>query len=40
MPFASTLRVVIVDDQLTSRLLIRGGLQGSRHRQHRDGNQW
>jgi two-component system chemotaxis response regulator CheY len=27
MPFASALRVLIVDDQLTSRLLIRGGLQ-------------
>lgn len=27
MPFAAALRVLIVDDQLTSRLLIRGGLQ-------------
>lgn len=27
MPFASAMRVLIVDDQLTSRLLIRGGLQ-------------
>ncbi|HXW72747.1 MAG TPA: response regulator [Methylocella sp.] len=27
MPAASSLRVLIVDDQLTSRLLIRGGLQ-------------
>ena len=27
MPFASALRVLIVDDQLTSRLLIRAGLQ-------------
>jgi two-component system, chemotaxis family, chemotaxis protein CheY len=27
MLFASALRVLIVDDQLTSRLLIRGGLQ-------------
>lgn len=27
MPFAATLRVLIVDDQLTSRLLIRGGPQ-------------
>lgn len=27
MPFASALRILIVDDQLTSRLLIRGGLQ-------------
>ncbi len=27
MPFASSMRVLIVDDQLTSRLLIRGGLQ-------------
>ena len=27
MPFAAAMRVLIVDDQLTSRLLIRGGLQ-------------
>ena len=27
MPFASAMRILIVDDQLTSRLLIRGGLQ-------------
>ena len=27
MPFAAALRVLIVDDQLTSRPLIRGGLQ-------------
>ncbi|HET6375358.1 MAG TPA: response regulator [Methylocella sp.] len=27
MPIAAALRVLIVDDQLTSRLLIRGGLQ-------------
>lgn len=27
MPFAAALQVLIVDDQLTSRLLIRGGLQ-------------
>ncbi|ACB97180.1 response regulator [Beijerinckia indica] len=27
MPFAAAVRVLIVDDQLTSRLLIRGGLE-------------
>jgi two-component system chemotaxis response regulator CheY len=27
MPFAAAMRVLIVDDQLTSRLLIGGGLQ-------------
>jgi two-component system, chemotaxis family, chemotaxis protein CheY len=27
MPFAAAMRVLIVDNQLTSRLLIRGGLQ-------------
>ncbi|WP_034991373.1 response regulator [Beijerinckia mobilis] len=27
MPFAAAVKVLIVDDQLTSRLLIRGGLQ-------------